>query len=158
MAATLTRSDQRCRTLLVSSHECADSVNFIARPPRTALPASAQYGSSSEESLEVVMALRQRSRTSSDDGASRTRTGDLLGAIQALSQLSYSPAVEAVYRRPRSRLLAVAYVVGDAFLERLKTLEQIVRWHRLLWVAAEQPRRRVDCGLPGDLLDDLVSC
>jgi hypothetical protein len=25
------------------------------------------------------------------DGASRTRTGDLLGAIQALSQLSYSP-------------------------------------------------------------------
>src|ERR671936_680710 len=92
MAATLTRSDQRCRTLLVSSHECADSVNFIARPPRTALPASAQYGSSSEESLEVVMALRQRSRTSSDDGASRTRTGDLLGAIQALSQLSYSPA------------------------------------------------------------------
>jgi hypothetical protein len=30
------------------------------------------------------------------DGASRTRTGDLLGAIQALSQLSYSPAVGAV--------------------------------------------------------------
>src|SRR5690242_17841100 len=29
-------------------------------------------------------------------GASRTRTGDLLGAIQALSQLSYSPG-----RRPR---------------------------------------------------------
>jgi hypothetical protein len=27
------------------------------------------------------------------DGASRTRTGDLLGAIQALSQLSYSPEV-----------------------------------------------------------------
>src|SRR4051812_32668497 len=26
------------------------------------------------------------------DGASRARTGDLLGAIQALSQLSYSPA------------------------------------------------------------------
>ena len=25
------------------------------------------------------------------NGASRTRTGDLLGAIQALSQLSYSP-------------------------------------------------------------------
>ena len=25
-------------------------------------------------------------------GASRARTGDLLGAIQALSQLSYSPA------------------------------------------------------------------
>ena len=28
------------------------------------------------------------------DGASRTRTGDLLGAIQALFQLSYSPAFE----------------------------------------------------------------
>ena len=28
------------------------------------------------------------------DGASRTRTGDLLGAIQALSQLSYSPAAD----------------------------------------------------------------
>ena len=27
------------------------------------------------------------------NGASRARTGDLLGAIQALSQLSYSPAV-----------------------------------------------------------------
>jgi hypothetical protein len=27
-------------------------------------------------------------------GASRTRTGDLLGAIQALSQLSYSPEVD----------------------------------------------------------------
>jgi hypothetical protein len=26
-------------------------------------------------------------------GASRARTGDLLGAIQALSQLSYSPVV-----------------------------------------------------------------
>jgi hypothetical protein len=26
-----------------------------------------------------------------ESGASRTRTGDLLGAIQALSQLSYSP-------------------------------------------------------------------
>ena len=26
------------------------------------------------------------------DGARRTRTADLLGAIQALSQLSYSPA------------------------------------------------------------------
>src|SRR6478672_827341 len=32
-------------------------------------------------------------RPKRDDGASRTRTGDLLGAIQALSQLSYSPAV-----------------------------------------------------------------
>src|SRR5438034_31881 len=29
-------------------------------------------------------------------GASRTRTGDLLGAIQALSQLSYSPAADSV--------------------------------------------------------------
>jgi hypothetical protein len=32
-------------------------------------------------------------------GASRTRTGDLLGAIQALSQLSYSPEPRLVPRR-----------------------------------------------------------
>jgi hypothetical protein len=39
------------------------------------------------------MALaRSEGRTRVRDGASRTRTGDLLGAIQALSQLSYSPA------------------------------------------------------------------
>ena len=30
-------------------------------------------------------------RSTKFDGASRTRTGDLLGAIQTLSQLSYSP-------------------------------------------------------------------
>ena len=30
-----------------------------------------------------------------EDGASGTRTRDLLGAIQALSQLSYSPTVDA---------------------------------------------------------------
>ena len=41
--------------------------------------------------IEVVMA-RAAGRTSIGSGASRTRTGDLLGAIQALSQLSYSPA------------------------------------------------------------------
>ena len=35
-----------------------------------------------------------------DGGASRTRTGDLLGAIQALSQLSYSPV-----RTPQGREL-----------------------------------------------------
>ncbi len=35
-------------------------------------------------------------------GASRTRTGDLLGAIQALSQLSYSPACSTRARERRS--------------------------------------------------------
>src|SRR5688500_7357784 len=40
--------------------------------------------------LEVVMAAKRPDFEWS--GASRTRTGDLLGAIQALSQLSYSPA------------------------------------------------------------------
>src|SRR5947208_5615923 len=34
---------------------------------------------------------KPRRAGSSCDGASRARTGDLLGAIQALSQLSYSP-------------------------------------------------------------------
>jgi hypothetical protein len=38
-----------------------------------------------------------------ESGASRTRTGDLLGAIQALSQLSYSPA--------RDRIVAEANIV-----------------------------------------------
>jgi hypothetical protein len=33
-------------------------------------------------------------RSMKNNGASRTRTGDLLGAIQALSQLSYSPGPE----------------------------------------------------------------
>ncbi len=41
------------------------------------------------------------------DGASRTRTGDLLGAIQALSQLSYSPA-------PRSLATGSAGYAGAA--------------------------------------------
>src|SRR5207249_12192892 len=35
-------------------------------------------------------------RSVTGDGASRTRTGDLLGAIQALFQLSYSPARDRV--------------------------------------------------------------
>ena len=46
---------------------------------------------SKDEPIEVVMA-RVAGRTSIGSGASRARTGDLLGAIQALSQLSYSPA------------------------------------------------------------------
>ena len=42
-----------------------------------------------------LLATREHPVASRDfvSGASRTRTGDLLGAIQALSQLSYSPAV-----------------------------------------------------------------
>jgi hypothetical protein len=39
----------------------------------------------------VTTEFGERSQDISRDGASRTRTGDLLGAIQALSQLSYSP-------------------------------------------------------------------
>ena len=35
---------------------------------------------------------RHQAFTVADSGASRNRTGDLLGAIQALSHLSYSPA------------------------------------------------------------------
>ena len=46
---------------------------------------------SKDEPIGVVMA-RLAGRTSIGSGASRARTGDLLGAIQALSQLSYSPA------------------------------------------------------------------
>ena len=39
----------------------------------------------------------------SADGARGTRTPDLLGAIQALSQLSYSPEEPTVYRRVSAR-------------------------------------------------------
>src|SRR5262245_18150027 len=49
----------------------------------------------SADSAAVGNVLRIRSRPpagTSSDGASQTRTGDLLGAIQALFQLSYSPA------------------------------------------------------------------
>ena len=38
------------------------------------------------------------------NGAKRIRTADLLGAIQALSQLSYSPARAEVYPRPSAAL------------------------------------------------------
>ena len=38
------------------------------------------------------------------DGASRSRTGDLLGAIQALCQLSYSPAFEKGYGSPACKV------------------------------------------------------
>src|SRR3954451_8104559 len=38
-------------------------------------------------------AVRMQVEIAVCNGASRARTGDLLGAIQALSQLSYSPAV-----------------------------------------------------------------
>jgi hypothetical protein len=41
------------------------------------------------DAREIVEISKQPS-----DGASRTRTGDLLGAIQALFQLSYSPEGE----------------------------------------------------------------
>jgi hypothetical protein len=47
------------------------------------------------ELLDVIMRsrpIRKLPICGGFHGASRTRTGDLLGAIQALSQLSYSPA------------------------------------------------------------------
>src|SRR5579862_5854509 len=43
--------------------------------------------------LRAQVQGKRRNRRNGN-GASRTRTGDLLGAIQALSQLSYSPAGE----------------------------------------------------------------
>src|SRR2546423_14423201 len=48
-----------------------------------------------------------------------------------------------------------ADVVGDALLERLQALEQLLRWHGLLRLAAEQPRCGIDGRLPRDLLDRL---
>ena len=54
-----------------------------------------------DSDLPVIAVVGWRS------GASRTRTGDLLRATQALSRLSYSPKgvlVRPVYRRPLSIL------------------------------------------------------
>src|SRR5262249_61886921 len=54
--------------------------------------------------------IRDGVRRGAENGASRTRTGDLLGAIQALSQLSYSPAWELpINMRARGR---AAYAPG----------------------------------------------
>src|ERR671916_994962 len=50
-------------------------------------------------------ASKPASQLGSSSGASRTRTGDLLGAIQALSQLSYSPVRAS---RPEGRSPMVA--------------------------------------------------
>jgi hypothetical protein len=41
------------------------------------------------------------------NGASRTRTGGLLRATQALSQLSYSPGKLKIYRKIEARSLAI---------------------------------------------------
>ena len=54
--------------------------------------------------VDAVISAESRSGMSpagQGNGASRTRTGDLLGAIQALFQLSYSPACVAGKDRPR---------------------------------------------------------
>jgi hypothetical protein len=55
-------------------------------PARLAEPANCRLVSGPQSS-----SLGATARCNAN-GASRTRTGDLLGAIQALSQLSYSPA------------------------------------------------------------------
>jgi hypothetical protein len=59
--------------------------------------ANALLGDSTAENRN---ASAKRERIFGGYGASRTRTGDLLGAIQALFQLSYSPATPSVARRP----------------------------------------------------------
>ena len=48
------------------------------------------------------------------NGASRTRTGDLLGAIQALSQLSYSPTCEwVIYLTGNQEDLTTGFALKD---------------------------------------------
>jgi hypothetical protein len=55
-------------------------------------PLRVAVGASSATKPAIQLDVRTRiHRNHRGDGASRTRTGDLLGAIQALSQLSYSP-------------------------------------------------------------------
>src|SRR5919197_4714978 len=53
---------------------------------------SASHGPSAWRQSRALSQQENRRFAAVSSGASRTRTGDLLGAIQALSQLSYSPA------------------------------------------------------------------
>jgi hypothetical protein len=68
--------------------------------------------------LEVVMAA-EGGGLPAENGASRTRTGDLLGAIQALSQLSYSPAATRVAGIRALLSTKAGPVVGSARAVRL---------------------------------------
>jgi Tol biopolymer transport system component len=66
------------------------NIDIFVMPASGGSPVQVTFGSGTQEFPEL-----DRSGTragTSRNGASRTRTGDLLGAIQALSQLSYSPA------------------------------------------------------------------
>ncbi len=65
------------------------------------------------------------------DGASRTRTGDLLGAIQALFQLSYSPEVAGWDGCPRPRKrkdnrIGFRFPEGD---QRMGILDEAIKEH-----------------------------
>jgi hypothetical protein len=64
-------------------------VGFTRMPPLTLSRAASWESVNSGKSNDSRTSLMSICRYF--DGASRTRTGDLLGAIQALSQLSYSP-------------------------------------------------------------------
>ena len=66
----------------------------VGRSARDGRP-PARRGSRGRRAGRVIAArVRPRVVVGLRSGASRTRTGDLLGAIQALSQLSYSPRGE----------------------------------------------------------------
>jgi hypothetical protein len=52
-------------------------VTLCTRQPPPPMTASAASAGNERESIEVVMPLRQRRRTSIDDGAYRDRTGDV---------------------------------------------------------------------------------
>ena len=79
-------------------------VTRMCNPPGEALVPAAALSTPHEATMQTRVSRRAHlapTRTENLDGsislllwdgASRTRTGDLLGAIQALSQLSYSPA------------------------------------------------------------------
>src|SRR5437588_12794609 len=85
-------------------------------------------GSPRLEPFEAVLAPRNRSRTSIGSGASRARTGDLLGAIQV------SPA--GVPRR--------AVGLGDGvYGER----EREIAFGRISWTSVATPHDVVNCPL-----------
>src|SRR4249919_379109 len=117
----LQRQPTRAFTIPVISARRVASHEDILRAPQACgyreAPPSSSHSSRDWASVEIACAFKRAASLGWSDlrvhfpetrnppfpagffgGASRARTGDLLGAIQALSQLSYSPGERGLYR------------------------------------------------------------
>src|SRR3954454_16315225 len=82
----------------------------------------------------------------------RSRAGAARPQSGAAAQCRRARSAPSVVRLVRG---LASDVVGDPFLGRLEPLEQLLRRHYLLRLAAEQPGSAVDRRFPGNLLDRL---